>query len=255
MVQTADYGNWMPRNILYFIGTLTIILIIPSLFTNLLFIKIIFWALTATSLLSLTYLIYLYRVFSTNDKELQNKCWQLVIDKLPWNGEGKALDIGTGAGPLAIKLAKKNLSSKIWGIDYWGKIWNYSKMMCENNAKLEGVSDRVIFQKASASNLPFDDQEFDAIVSNNVFHEVRTEKDKKVLFKEAFRVLKKGGAFSIQDVFVNNKQFGKIEEIINTIKEWGIQEIHLIKTTDEVEMPVLIKRGVMKKSGLIYGIK
>jgi len=37
--------------------------------------------------------------------------------------------------------------------------------------------DRTKFQKADASDLPFNNEEFDAIVSNFVFHEVRSVKD------------------------------------------------------------------------------
>ena len=85
---------------------------------------------------------------------------------MPWNGQGKGLDIGTGAGPLAIQLAKTYPESKVSGIDYWGKLWNYSKNMCEKNAKIEGVADQTSFKRASASKLPFEDEEFDAIVSN-----------------------------------------------------------------------------------------
>jgi ubiquinone/menaquinone biosynthesis C-methylase UbiE len=173
---------------------------------------------------------------------------------LPWNGQGKALDIGTGAGALAIKLAKKFPESIIWGIDYWGKLWNYSKLQCEENAKIEGVANQVVFQKASASSLPFKDGKFDAIVSNFVYHEVRDIKDKKKLLNESFRVLKKGGAFSIQDTLKNEKKFGEIEDLIRSIKEWGVQKISFIETTNKIPMPVLLKFE-LKSTGLLYGIK
>ena len=49
--------------------------------------------------------------------------------------------------------------------------------------------------------MDFPDETFDAAVSNFVFHEVRTAKDKRDVVKEALRVVKKGGAFSFQDMF------------------------------------------------------
>jgi ubiquinone/menaquinone biosynthesis C-methylase UbiE len=198
--------------------------------------------------------MYLYFQFSIHNKKLQYKVWNLVIEKLSWDGRGKALDIGTGAGALAIELAKKFSESIIWGIDYWGKLWNYSKIKCEKNAKIEGVGNRVVFQKATASNLPFKDGEFDAIVSNFVYHEVRDMKDKKKLISESFRVLKKGGAFSLQDTLKNEKKFGKIEKLIRDIKEWGVQEIKFIETAHEIPMPNLLKFE-LKTMGLLYGIK
>ncbi|MFX1587067.1 MAG: class I SAM-dependent methyltransferase [Promethearchaeota archaeon] len=205
-------------------------------------------------LLPFCYLIYLSYKFSAHNKELQYRIWNLVIQRLPWNGKGKALDIGTGAGALAIELAKKFPESMIRGIDYWGKLWNYSKAKCEENAKIEGVANQVVFQKATASNLPFKDCEFDAIVSNFVYHEVRDIKDKKKLISESFRVLKKGGAFSLQDTLKNEKKFGNIEELIKNIKEWGIQEIKFIETAYEIPMPNLL-RFELKTMGLLYGIK
>ena len=200
------------------------------------------------------YLMYLYYQFSANNKNLQYKVWNLVIQNLHWNGRGKALDIGTGAGPLAIELAKKFSQSLVWGIDNWGKLWNYSKQICEENARIEGIADQVVFQKASASNMPFKDGEFDAIVSNFVYHEVRDIKDKKKLISESFRVLKKGGAFSLQDTFQNQKKFGAVEDLIKQIKGWGIQKVNFIETADEIPMPKFLKFE-LKTMGLIYGIK
>ncbi|MFX1411612.1 MAG: class I SAM-dependent methyltransferase, partial [Promethearchaeota archaeon] len=132
--------------------------------------------------------------------------------------------------------------------------WNYSKTKCEQNAKIEGVANQVVFQKARASRLPFKDGEFDAIMSNFVYHEVRDTKDKKELISESFRVLKKGGAFSLQDTFKNKKKFGKIEELIRDMKKWGIEEVKFIETANEIPMPNLLKFE-LKTMGLLYGVK
>lgn len=52
---------------------------------------------------------------------------------------GKVLDIGSGNGVLAVELAQQNSQAEVMGIDYWGKDWEYSKEVCENNAKLGGI--------------------------------------------------------------------------------------------------------------------
>jgi ubiquinone/menaquinone biosynthesis C-methylase UbiE len=251
---SVDYGNWVPRNMIYFFIGVFLLLLIPTLFPIFLIIKIILWVIAGIWLLPFTFMMHLYYSFSTNNKEIQYKIWDLVIKYLPWNGQGKALDIGTGAGSLAIKLAKRFPESNICGIDYWGKGWNYSKQQCENNAQHEGVADQIIFQKASASSLPFNDGEFDAIVSNFVFHEVRDIRDKQKLIYEALRVLKKGGRFSLQDTFKNKRRYGVIEDLIKQIKEWGIEEVNFIETLEELSMPKVVKTE-LKTMGLLYGIK
>ena len=254
MKESVDYGNWVPLNLVYATIGIIIILLIPSFFQIFLIIRIILWFITGLLLLPFSYLLYLYYQFTAHNKKLQYKVWNLVIQQLPWNGQGKVLDIGTGAGALAIELAKRFPESIVRGIDNWGKLWNYSKLKCEKNAKLEGVANQVVFQKASASNLPFKDGEFDAIVSNFVYHEVRDIKDKKKLINESFRVLKKGGAFSLQDTLKNKKKFGKIEELMRDIKEWGVHEVNFIETAHEIPMPNLLKFE-LKTMGLLYGIK
>ncbi len=239
---------------IYFFIIVFLVLVIPTIFQISLTIKIILWIIAGVWLLPFSYMMYLYWYFSLNNKEIQYKIWELVIKKLPWNGRGKALDIGTGAGALAIELAKKFPESDVVGIDYWGKGWNYSKQQCEENAKHEGVADQIVFQKASASSLPFNDGEFDAIVSNFVYHEVRDTRDKRGLINESLRVLKKGGTFSLQDTFKNKRRYGITEDLIRQIKEWGIQQVNFIETVEEFSMPKLVK-SELKSMGLLYGIK
>ena len=82
-------------------------------------------------------------------------------------------------------------------------MWEYSKAVCERNAEIEGVAGRMNFQKASAAALPFEDEHFDAAVRNLVFHEVGDVINKRELLREALRVVKRGGAFAFQDLFLS----------------------------------------------------
>ena len=247
---SIDYGNWVPKNILYILLGLIIIISVLSITPILLILKIILWILDGFLILRLLYFFFLYRNIARNRGELQDKIRNLMLQKLSWNGKGKVLDIGTGNGYLAIQLAKTNPNTEAWGIDIWGKLWKYSLKMCEKNAKIEGVMDRTKFQKASALHLPFNDGEFDAIVSNIVFHEIIFVRDKSILFKEALRVLKKGGVFSIQDLIKNEK----INALKEKIREFGVEEVNYFNTLKEIKLPSFA-RVEMKNLGIIFGRK
>jgi ubiquinone/menaquinone biosynthesis C-methylase UbiE len=180
----------------------------------------------------------------------------LVLANLDWNGEGRALDIGCGNGALTIKLAQQYPKALIIGIDYWGKTWEYSKKICERNAIIEGVSERVVFKKANALSLPFDDGYFDAVVSNFVFHMVGKAKDKRGVIREALRVVKKGGEFSFQDEFLLKQLYGNMDDLIETIKSWGIYKVEFVQTRDTDFIPRALKLPfILGTIGLIKGTK
>ena len=84
------------------------------------------------------------------------------------------------------------------------------------------------FQKGDAAHLDFPDGTFDAAVSNFVFHEVRSEKDKRKIVREALRVVKKGGSFAFQDLFSQEKLYGDMNEFVEELKAEGIAEVHYI---------------------------
>jgi ubiquinone/menaquinone biosynthesis C-methylase UbiE len=179
-----------------------------------------------------------------------------VLGRLDWDGKGKALDIGCGNAPLTIKLVKKFPCAEATGIDYWGGMWEYSKSVCERNAASEGVADRVSFQKASASDLPFEDESFDAAVSNLVFHEVSDAKDKRDVIKEALRVVKKGGKFAFQDLFLVKRVYGEVDDLLETIRSWGIERVEFLNTSDSDFIPKSLRLPFMVGTiGILYGEK
>ncbi len=244
----------MPKNLLGFLLLLSIIPALITLFPLILIIEIILWVLAGLFFLLFLFILYVYFVFAKNDNKLQNLLWDIVLEKLSWKGNGKVIDIGTGAGAIAIKLAKRFPNSEVWGVDNWGKGWNYSKNLCEKNASIEGVSDNAIFQKASASNLPFKDNEFDAIVSNFVYHEVGDVKEKTDAIEESLRILKKDGKFALQDLFLHEKKFGKFKNLTSKFKEWGVREINSFNPLVEIKMNWIL-RLMFRNSLILYGKK
>ena len=246
----VDYGNWVSNKLLYTISVLALVFLALS------FWKTGFLFLAAFFVLALVYFLYARNKFSPQGGDLQNRIRNLVLENLDWDGYGSALDIGCGNGPLVIRLAKKYSHARITGIDYWGEAWDYSQGECERNAEIEGVSDQVLFEKASASNLPYEDERFDAVVSNFVFHEVADTKDKTQLIKEALRVLKKDGAFSFQDLFLAKKIYGETDELISMLQSWGCESVELVKTNDQEFIPGALKLPFMVgEIGILCGRK
>ena len=142
------------------------------------------------------------------------------------------------------------------GFDYWGNNWDYAQKVCEQNARLEGVGDRTTFQKASASALPSEDGTFDLAVSNLTFHEVSDTKDKREVLREALRVVKPGGKFVFQDLFVWEAIYGKPDELVALVKSWGIRKVEFVKTCDAPFIPAFLKLPFMVgKIGILYGEK
>jgi ubiquinone/menaquinone biosynthesis C-methylase UbiE len=179
-----------------------------------------------------------------------------VIDRLGWNGERRTLDIGCGNAPLTIRIAKRFLSAKVTGIDYWGGAWEYSKKVCESNATLEGVADRVDSKKASASALPFETGAFNAAVSNLAFHEVSDTKDKRDVIKEALRVIKNGGTFAFQDLFLVRRMYGEIDDLITEIRNWEVESVEFVDTSRSNFIPKALRLPFMLGTiGIIYGKK
>ena len=198
----ANYGNWVPANIMKMLGAAdSVLAVLTFLFQRVFQLKPAAWVTGILCLIFCAYTFYMWRcreAFDFKKGDIMGDVHQFLVDHLKWDGKGTFLDIGCGAGALTMRCAKTFPKASFVGMDYWGKEWSYAKEQCEQNAKLEGVAARGRFEKGDAAKLAFPDETFDAVVSNFVFHEVRTAKDKRDVVREALRVLKKGGAFSLQ---------------------------------------------------------
>jgi SAM-dependent methyltransferase len=234
-----DYGNWVSRKLIVLPGALGIVLLAMALLAPALFI------LAALFLGVAAYFVYARHQFAPNGGNVQAQVLDLVLARLDWDGAGEVLDIGCGNGPLTIRLAQKYPNAHAVGIDFWGGQWEYSRDVCERNAQLEGIAERVSFQKASASKLPFVDGCFDAAVSNLVFHEVADAADKREVIREALRVVKKGGKFAFQDLFLLQRVYGDPQELLATIRGWGVSKVEFVETRSAPFIPGALKLPFM----------
>jgi len=157
---------------------------------------------------------------------------------------------------LAVKLAQQYDLVDVEGIDYWGKDWEYSKSVCEKNARAAGVEDRVHFQKGDAANLEFADSTYDGATSNLTFHEVQSTADKTEVVQEALRVVKPGGAFSFIDYFYDEKFYGCKAEFEAFLKGLNLAYFEFKPLQSLIDVPILLRHPrILGKVGMISGKK
>lgn len=237
----ADYKNWVPKSLvksLIFTSLVAFILFIALGVSDLVFsgrtrliCALIFGLATLILIFFASWIGLLHRTFDYNGKR---KLAKIIIErtaayiKIPDGGVG--LDIGCGSGALTIACGKRNPKATMVGCDIWRGSYKteFSKELCENNAKLEGI-ENVRFEEGNAVNLPFEDESFDAVTSNYVYHNI-TGKNKQKLLLETFRVLKKGGVFVIHDL-MSKSRYGDMNKFMEKLKKDGYEDVQLIDTT------------------------
>jgi SAM-dependent methyltransferase len=132
------------------------------------------------------------------------------------------LDVGTGRGLHAIGFAKALKKCEVIEIDVRSQT-SLSGNRIENaleNAKIEGVSDKVGFKNADARKLPFPDKYFDVVVCIFVLHNIRKEWRKAL--REMIRVLKTNGKLVISEIGYG--PFSK-KNMTNVLEKSGASDI------------------------------
>jgi arsenite methyltransferase len=106
--------------------------------------------------------------------------------------EGKyVLDVGCGAGMTPCFIAKK-YGCRAIGVDISAGMVERSK----ERAQREGVANRVEFRVADARDLPFEDDLFDAVITESV---TAFPEDKQEVVNEYVRVTKPGGYVGLNE--------------------------------------------------------
>ena len=106
--------------------------------------------------------------------------------------EGRVLDVGTGSGRIAMRLARLNPALSIEGID----LSESMLALAREHAGQAGLRN-VRFSLGDAKRLPFEAQSFDLVISHQLIHQLP---DPLVALKEMNRVAKPGGAILVRDV-------------------------------------------------------
>ncbi len=232
----ADYKNWMPKGMVIGTGIGGLVSIVFLIFFGLSsVVGKVFLVITILLAIVTMWMILMYRAFSYNGKrQMSRQIIEGIAAYVVIPDGGRGLDVGCGSGALTIACAKRNPKAQIVGIDRWGKEYaSFSKVLCENNARAEGVSN-VSFTQGDATKLNFDDEVFDAVVSNYVYHNIPS-RNRQDLLLETLRTLKKGGTFAIHDI-MSKARYGDMEEFAGRLKDMGYKEVKLIDTTNGMFM-------------------
>jgi ubiquinone/menaquinone biosynthesis C-methylase UbiE len=106
---------------------------------------------------------------------------------------GKVLDVGTGPGFVALEIARLlRGSAQVVGLD----LSRAMLTVAAENARREGLGDALAWREGDAKAIPFDDGEFDFVVSSGSLHHWD---DPLVVLDEIARVLKDDGQCIVRD--------------------------------------------------------
>lgn len=165
---------------------------------------------------------------------------------------GRVLDIGTGPGKLPIMLANRNHLLYVIGIDV-------SPDMVKIASKAAAKRDlyNLEFRQGSADSLPFDDREFDLVISTLSFH--HWKKPDQAL-DEIYRVLREGGEAWIYDIprDFDRTVFAQMKKKYGFFKVWALrlhaymEPFYTEKQVERVAAEARFKRHELKHTSLAY---
>lgn len=101
------------------------------------------------------------------------------------------LDVGCGAGATPVYLAKQH-GCRVAGVDILSRMVEQA----QERARREGLADKTEFRVADAQDLPFDDDLFDAVITESV---TAFPEDKQKAVNEYVRVTKPGGYVGLNE--------------------------------------------------------
>jgi len=123
--------------------------------------------------------------------------WAEILDGLRLRGDETLLDLGCA------------IAVDIWRADQTDN----SRQNTLRNAELEGVADRVDVRTAAITNLPFDTDSVDVIVSSLVVHNIPGAANRAKAISEAARVLSPGGRLVLADIWATRRHVRQLREL------------------------------------------
>ena len=123
------------------------------------------------------------------DEYWRDRAVRRIMDEKP----GRVMDLGTGTGDMAVRIARKSPGVQVTGYDF-------SAPMLEVARRKAGRYhlDNVQFVEGDAASMPFDDNSFDVVGISFAFRNITFKNPYTGQYlKETLRCLKPGGKFVI----------------------------------------------------------
>jgi ubiquinone/menaquinone biosynthesis C-methylase UbiE len=148
--------------------------------------------------------------------------------------QGLVLDAGTGSGRIPILLCQMRPQWEVIAID----LAQSMLQIASQHIQQAGLQQQIRLELVDTKNLPYQDEQFDMVVSNSLVHHLP---DPLPFFSEIKRVLKPNGGIFIRDLFRPVDET-TINALVNTIgREYNIHQkklfrdsLHAALTLDEV---------------------
>jgi ubiquinone/menaquinone biosynthesis C-methylase UbiE len=121
---------------------------------------------------------------------------RFVADFLAARGSargGTILDLGTGTARIPIALCRADDKAQVLGVDVAAAMLEQAR----RNVEQAGLSDRIRCETADGKRLPFDEQLFEAVISNTIIHHIPGPGP---VFVEMIRVVQPGGIVFVRDL-------------------------------------------------------
>ena len=146
----------------------------------------------------------------------------------------RVLDVGTGTAQIPIEFCLRPVNAEVVAVDLAVEML----LLAERNIRDAGLHGRILLEHTDAKELPFDDGEFDWVISNSIVHHIPQPID---TLQEMKRVLKPGGLLFIRDL-LRPESDERVEEIVATYagdendhqQQLFRQSLHAALTTGEM---------------------
>ena len=164
----------------------------------------------------------------------------------PWKGSERVLDEGCGRGLLLVGAALRLPSGTAFGVDIW-RDEDQADVSAEaalENARREGVADRVQVENGDARALPFADGSFDAVLSHWVVHNLPSAADRVRAVDEMCRVLRRGGVLVLADI-------AHLAEYRSQLAARGVADVRVLDGGWEAHVMGVLSGGSYRPQALV----